>query len=94
LRRRLAERASKIFEQNIIDETRWLVETYGWGSQAMKANIYPIVWRMMKGEITEDEAKRLFVLDDWHLAKRQMTWFKRNPNILWLNRGRVLNKRG
>ena len=57
---------------------------YGWGCQAMKANIYPIVQDMMNGKITREEAIELFITDDWHLAKRQLTWFKRNPNIIWL----------
>jgi tRNA dimethylallyltransferase len=84
LRRRLEVRADKIFEQDIVGETRRLVEKYGWGAQAMKSNIYPIVWRMIGGEISEDEAKRLCVLADWHLARRQMTWFARNKKIVWL----------
>jgi len=84
LRQRLSERADKLFAQDIIGETKRLVEKYGWGNQAMKSNIYPIVWRMMQGEIDLEEAKRLFVFDDWHLAKRQMTWFARNKNIKWL----------
>ena len=67
-----------------MDETRFLAEKYGWDNQAMKSNIYPIVWRMLNGEISETEAKRLFFLDDWHLARRQMTWFRRNKNIVWL----------
>ncbi|MDR2063918.1 MAG: tRNA (adenosine(37)-N6)-dimethylallyltransferase MiaA [Candidatus Nomurabacteria bacterium] len=85
LRARIEQRANTIFEQPITEETKRLVGKYGWGSQAMKSNIYPIVWRMMQGEITEEEARRLFVLDDWHLAKRQLTWFKRNPHIHWFS---------
>ena len=34
--------------------------------------------------ITSEEAKEQFVTDDWHLAKRQITWFKRNKQIEWL----------
>lgn len=84
LRQRLTERSNKLFIQKLFDETRNLAEKYSWDLQAMRSNIYPIVHKMLKGEISEDEAKRLFVLDDWHLAKRQMTWFKRNKNIIWL----------
>ena len=38
----------------------------------------------MEGEYSLDEAKRLCALDDYHLAKRQMTWFKRDKEIVWL----------
>lgn len=84
LRKRLAERADKMFVQGLFDETRFLVEKYGWGSQAMKSNVYQFAWKYMNGEISLEEAKELFVFDDWHLAKRQMTWFKRNKEIIWL----------
>lgn len=60
------------------------VEKYGWGSQAMKSDIYPICWEMMRGNISREEAIRLNAIDDWHLAKRQLTWFSRNKNINWL----------
>ncbi len=84
LRDRLLQRAYKIFEQPIEEETARMVERYGWGSQAMKSNIYPICWEMMCGGISRDEAIRRYALDDWHLAKRQLTWFKRNNNIVWI----------
>lgn len=84
LRQRIEERANKFFTQSIEEETLYLVENYGWDSSAMKSNIYPIIWDMLRGKITRDEAIELFALDDWHLAKRQLTWFKRNKNIHWL----------
>lgn len=84
LRKRLTERADKMFVQELFDETKFLVEKFGWGSQAMKSNIYQFAWRYMNGEISLEEAKKLFVYDDWHLAKRQITWFKRNKEIMWL----------
>ena len=83
LRERIAERSNNFFAQPIEEETARMVEMYGWESQAMKSNIYPICWDMMQGKISLEEAKRLFEIDDWHLAKRQLTWFKRNENIIW-----------
>ncbi len=84
LRERLRERANKMFTQELYDETAELVEKYGWENQAMKSNVYQFAWKYMQGELNREEAIRLNVYDDWHLAKRQKTWFKRNPNILWL----------
>jgi tRNA dimethylallyltransferase len=84
LRNRLRARVNKLFVQELFDETRFLVENYGWGSQAMKSNIYQFAWGYLQSEYGLNEAKELFFYDDWHLAKRQMTWFKRNPNMKWL----------
>ena len=51
----------------------------------MKSDIYQFAWGYLDGKYSLEEAKRLCVLDDYHLAKRQMTWFKRNPEIKWLS---------
>lgn len=84
LRERIKQRADKLFNDELYEETRRLVELYNWNTQAMKSNIYQFAWGYLQGEYNLEEAKKLFVLDDWHLAKRQLTWFKRNKNIIWL----------
>ena len=85
LRKRLLIRSNKLFAQPIEEETLALVEQYGWDSQAMKSDIYPICWEMMRGNIDRDEAIRLNEIDDWHLAKRQLTWFRKNKDIIWID---------
>ncbi len=84
LRKRLRLRAEQFFDQDIEGEYAWAAAHYDANSQAMKSNIYPIIHEMIEGKISREEAVEKFVLDDWHLAKRQLTWFKRNPNIVWL----------
>lgn len=84
IRTRLAERLNKLFVQELYDETNFLVKKYGWGSQAMKSDIYQFAWGYMQGEYSLEKAKELNLYDDYHLAKRQMTWSKRNPYIRWL----------
>ena len=84
LRERLLKRSYKLFAQPIEEETLAMVQNNGWDCQAMKSDIYPICWEMMRGNISRDEAIQLNAVDDWHLAKRQLTWFKRNKNIVWL----------
>lgn len=85
LRERLAARIEELFRPELYAETAEMVEKYGWDNQAMKSNIYQFAWKYMEGEISLDEAKRLNMLDDYHLAKRQMTWFKRNKEIRWFS---------
>lgn len=81
---RLRQRIEQMFCPELYEETRFLVNKYGWESQAMKSNIYSFAWRYLNNEISLDEAKKLCFYDDRHLAKRQMTWFKRTPEILWM----------
>ena len=84
LRARLRKRIDQMFREDLYDETRKLVQTYGWGSQAMKSDIYEYAWKYLRGELTEEAAKEKCFYEDYHLAKRQLTWFKRNKNIIWL----------
>ena len=84
LRRRLKKRIDQMFREELYQETKTLVQTYGWGSQAMKSDIYSCVWQFLNGELSLDEAQQKCFYKDWHLAQRQITWFKRNPRIIWL----------
>ena len=84
LRERLKKRIDELFCDDLYKETEFLVQKYGFGSQAMKSDIYQYAWGYIQGQYSLEEAKRLAVLDDYHLAKRQNTWFKRNENIVWL----------
>lgn len=84
LKERLKLRASKMFTQELFDETEKLVKQYGWDNQAMKSDIYQFAWGYMKGQYSLKEAVELTAIDDWHLAKRQLTWFNRNKEIVWL----------
>ena len=91
LRNRIVQRLDKMFVQDLFDEVNFLVQKYGWENQAMKSDVYEYAWRYMQGELSLDEAKKLCFYEDWHLAKRQMTWFKRNKNIKWMRLENVVD---
>jgi tRNA dimethylallyltransferase len=40
---------------------------------------------VLRGELTEAEALRLMTRDTVRYAKRQMTWFARDPEIRWID---------
>lgn len=84
LRARLKKRIDQMFNDDLYAETTKLVQTYGWGSGAMKSDIYEYAWKYLQGELTLEEAKEKCFFEDYHLAKRQLTWFKRNKDIVWL----------
>ena len=60
-----------------------LGKKYGWEGEAMTGNIYPLINMYLNKQMTESDVKARFTTLDWQLAKRQMTWFKRNPYIQW-----------
>ncbi len=84
LRARLNKRIIQMFTPELYSETKKLVQKYGWGSGAMKSNIYEYAWQYLQGELSLEAAEQQCFYEDWHLAKRQITWFKRNDNIIWL----------
>ena len=84
LRERLKKRIDLMFTDELYVETQKLVEQYGWENGAMKSDIYEYAWKYMQGELPLDVAKEQCFYEDWHLAKRQMTWFRRNKQINWL----------
>lgn len=84
LRKRLKERVNKLFVQDLYFETGELVKKYGFFNGAMTANIYKYAWGYLQGEISLEEAKERCFYADWHLARRQMTWFRRTLDIHWL----------
>lgn len=85
LRKRIEARAQAMLREGILDEVRHLGEKYGWESEAMTGNIYPIFRGVIEGKKRVGEALHEFVKSDLHLAKRQRTWFKRNPYIHWVD---------
>jgi len=83
LRSRIEARAEQLFETGMVEEARKLGNKYGWDSEAMTGNIYRLVKQYLDGEFDENELKQRFVTSDWQLAKRQLTWLKRNEFITW-----------
>ncbi len=84
LRNRIVQRTEHIFESGVVKEAKLLGEKYGWNSESMTGNIYPIIHKLLNDELTIDQAKEKFITQDWRLAKRQMTWLKRNKFIQWV----------
>ncbi|MEO7904623.1 MAG: tRNA (adenosine(37)-N6)-dimethylallyltransferase MiaA [Candidatus Saccharimonadales bacterium] len=83
LRQRITDRTEQLFQDGVVDEATMLGEKYGWDSEAMTGNIYPLVHQHLLGSMTHEQMKEKFTTLDWRLAKRQMTWLRRNEYIVW-----------
>jgi len=85
LRSRIEKRAAVIFHDGVIEEAQNAAAKYGWSNEAMTGNIYPLIHDYLEGKLTMDELVQKFIVRDWQLAKRQLTWLKRNEHIYWAN---------
>lgn len=83
MRERIAARTEHMFADGVVEEANMLGKKYGWDSEAMSGNIYPILKQYIDQVISLDEAKQRVISADVHLAKRQKTWFQRNRHIFW-----------
>jgi len=84
LRTRIERRTEQLFADGVVDEAKKLGNKYGWNNEAMTGNIYRLVWQYVAGDLTLGEVKQRFITKDWQLAKRQLTWLRRNPYIQWM----------
>lgn len=84
LQQRIQQRAEVIVTESAIIEAVQAAGQYGWDNEAMTGNIYPLIHMYVNKEINLEELKQRFITRDWQLAKRQLTWFRRNEHIQWL----------
>jgi len=89
LRQRIAQRAEGMFTDNLLLEEQHLSDNYNLSHESMSANIYPLINKVNAGALSLEKAKEQFITLDWRLAKRQITWFKRNQHIHWCDREEV-----
>lgn len=85
LRQRIEERAADLFDRGMVEESIAAGAKYGWDNEAMTGNIYKLVRQYTAGEIDYRQLVSSFITLDWRLAKRQLTWMKRNKFINWLS---------
>ena len=84
LRQRIDRRVEQMFNNGVIDEATSLASSYGWDSEAMTGDVYRIIRQYLARKISYEKMLELAKNSDWHLAKRQLTWLKRNQFIDWL----------
>ena len=85
LRSRIQRRVDQMVKAGFVDEVLDLAEHYGWDAEAMKGIGYRAFRGYLEGSTSLTKAKEKFARGDIQLAKRQRTWFKRNPAICWVS---------
>ncbi len=83
---RINRRVDKMIEDGLVDEVRQLKEMgYDRSYVSMQGIGYKEILDYLDGKITLDEAVYIIKRDTRHFAKRQITWFKREKEVVWVN---------
>jgi tRNA dimethylallyltransferase len=85
LYRRINARVEIQLAKGLVEETRRLLSRgYGRTLGSMKGLGYRQIAGFLAGEYSYDEAVRQLKRDTRHFAKRQLTWFRKEPGIEWI----------
>ena len=83
---RIDRRVDRMVEQGLVEEVRWLKEHgYDRSLISMQGLGYKELFPYLDGTCSLEEAVEIIKRDTRHFAKRQITWFKREPDVIWLN---------
>jgi tRNA dimethylallyltransferase len=85
LYQRIDRRAAEMFSRGLIEETAELLALYGSDCRALDSLGYRQAKAVLTGEMTRDEAVVAAQQGHRNYAKRQLTWFRREPEVKWLD---------
>lgn len=90
---RIDRRVDKMLEAGLIEEVRALKDSgLKKGMVSMQGLGYKEILSYLDGEYDLDRAVYLIKRDTRHFAKRQLTWFKREKNVTWVDRSAFLDE--
>ena len=84
---RIDQRVDEMVIHGLIEEVQALKNMgYDRSYVSMQALGYKEIFSYLEGEITLEEAVYIIKRDTRHFAKRQITWFKREKEVIWINK--------
>jgi len=81
---RINQRAAKMFDQGLIAETERLLAKYGEQARPLASLGYKQAVQFLHGEMDRESALIAAQQAHRNYAKRQITWFRREPDVHWL----------
>lgn len=81
---RLNRRAEQMFAAGLLEETLRLRQKYGGRAWALASLGYRQAGQLLDGELSREQAVAAAQQGHRNYAKRQMTWFRREPEVCWL----------
>jgi tRNA dimethylallyltransferase len=84
LYKRINRRAREMFDQGLVEEAKHLLQKYGSSACPLASLGYKQAIQSLRGELTREQAVEAAQQAHRNYAKRQMTWFRREADIMWL----------
>jgi tRNA dimethylallyltransferase len=81
---RINQRAAAMFDRGLMEETSRLIERYGRECRALGSLGYAQAGAVLAGEMNREEAVAAAQQGHRNYAKRQLTWFRREPEMQWI----------
>jgi tRNA dimethylallyltransferase len=81
---RINQRATQMFDQGLVAETKYLLQKYGEHARPLSSLGYRQAVQLLRGELNREQAIAAAQQAHRNYAKRQMTWFRREPHVHWL----------
>jgi tRNA dimethylallyltransferase len=82
---RINRRAQRMFDDGLIEETQELLKKYGEDCRTLTSLGYRQAAQFLRGELTREQAVQAAQQAHRNYAKRQTTWFRREPEVYWLH---------
>jgi len=93
LHKQIDKRVDQMIKKGLVEEVKKLHQKgYGWSLPSMSGLGYKEIGLYLQGKISLNEAIKLIKLHTRQYAKRQMTWFKRDRRIKWVENKKEAEK--
>jgi tRNA dimethylallyltransferase len=82
---RINKRVDQMIELGLIEEVKKIIEKHKTFPTAMQGLGYKEVVEYLNGDTTKEEMIEKIKMETRRYAKRQMTWFRKNKETVWLD---------
>ncbi len=82
---RINQRVEKMFATGLVEETRKLLEEYGQAAWPLSSIGYKQVIQLLNAKLDREATIRAVQQAHRNYAKRQITWFRREPEVIWFS---------
>lgn len=89
---RINRRVDKMLEQGLVEEVKSILQNYAEFPTAMQGLGYKETKSYLDGKISKEEMIDKIKIETRRYAKRQLTWFRKNKEAIWLDMSKTMEE--